>query len=54
MFVLTLILFPRRMIFFKPEVLKNGMKFNILNSINGESVILTCISSAGKIKMKNA
>ena len=47
-FVLTLILLPRIMLFFKPEVLKNGMKFELRNSIKGVSVIWTCISWSQK------
>ena len=38
-FVLTLILLPRIMLFFKPEVLKSGMKFELRNSIKGVSII---------------
>ena len=38
-FVLTLIILPRIMLFFKPEVLKNGLKFELRNSIKGVSVI---------------
>ena len=47
-FVLTLILLPRIMLFFKPEVLKNGMKFELRNSIKGVSVIKTYISRSQK------
>ena len=39
-FVLTLILLPRIMLFFKPEVLKNGKKFELRNSIKGVGVTL--------------
>ena len=36
---LFLVLLPRIMLFFKPEALKNGMKFELRNSIKGVSVI---------------
>ena len=38
-FVLTLILLPKIMIFFKPEVFEHGINFELQNTIKGVSVI---------------
>ena len=43
-----MILLPRQMHFFKPEVLKNGLKFRLRKIIKGVSVIWTYITGHKK------